>query len=247
VKIVDLELKGKKALVMGASTGLGKAIAESLKAEGADVMICSRNLTKLRATAESQGFRYHACDLSIAGEAKKLTEFAIQEMGGLDIIVTNTGGPAKGNFLDVTVKQWQEDFQSLWMSVVESLQVALPVMKENHYGRVLLVTSLAAKEPLSGLTTSNGLRAGLAGLAKSVANEYAAFGITLNLLLPGYTNTDRLKDLKLSDDRVKQMVPAGRLGDPRELADLATFLASPKAGYITGQSIAVDGGVTRGH
>ena len=110
---------------------------------------------------------------------------------------------------------------------------------------IILITSLAAKEPLSGLTTSNGLRAGLAGLCKSLANEVAPFGITVNVLLPGYTNTDRLKDLKLTEDRVKQMVPAGRLGDPRELADLAAFLASPKAGYITGQSIAVDGGVIK--
>jgi 3-oxoacyl-[acyl-carrier protein] reductase len=120
-------------------------------------------------------------------------------------------------------------------------------MKENNFGRILLVTSLAAKEPLSGLTTSNGLRAGLPGLCKSIANEYSAFGITLNLLLPGYTNTDRLKNLKLSEDKIKQLVPAGRLGEPQELADLAAFLASPRAGYITGQSIVIDGGALKGH
>lgn len=245
---MDLQLKGKKALVMGASTGIGKAIAEVLVKEGATVGICSRSLDKLQKTAKEIGTpHFFTCDLSKAGEAKAVTEKAIAQMGGVDILVTNTGGPNKGNFADISSSQWQEDFQSLWMSVVESLQVALPQMKENHYGRVLLVTSLAAKEPLNGLTTSNGLRAGLAGLSKSIANEYAPFGITLNLLLPGYTSTDRLKELKLTDERIKQMVPAGRLGDPTELADLAAFLASPRAGYITGQSILVDGGVTRGH
>lgn len=245
---MDLGLKGKKALVMGASLGLGRAVAESLIAEGVDVAICARSLDRLQKTAEKIGARcFFSCDLTKAGEAQKVTEQAIAALGGLDIVVTNTGGPKKGSFLEISPTQWQEDFQSLWMSVVESLQIALPQMKKNQYGRVLLITSLAAKEPLSGLTTSNGLRAGLSGLAKSIATEYASSGITLNLLLPGYTNTDRLKELKLSDEKVKQMVPAGRLGDPQELADLATFLASPRAGYITGQSIAIDGGALRSH
>ena len=245
---MDLQLKGKKALVMGGSTGIGKAIAEVLIAEGATVALCSRSLDKLEKTAKEIGAQHiFTCDLSKAGESKAVMEKAIAKMGVVDILITNTGGPVKGNFTDVSDNQWHEDFQSLWMSVVESLKVVLPKMKENNYGRVLLVTSLAAKEPLSGLTTSNGLRAGLAGLAKSIANEYAPFGVTLNLLLPGYTSTDRLKELNLTDERIKQMVPAGRLGDPRELADLATFLASPRAGYITGQSFLIDGGVVRGH
>lgn len=245
---MDLQLKNKKVLVMGASTGIGRSIAEVFVQEGAEVAICSRSLDKLQATAKEIGAKHVlTCDLTKAGEAKAVVEKAIKAMGGVDILVTNTGGPNKGNFADVTDSQWQEDFQSLWMSVVESLKVALPKMKENNFGRVLLVTSLAAKEPLNGLTTSNGLRAGLAGLSKSISTEYAPFGITVNLLLPGYTATDRLKELKLTDERVKQMVPAGRLGDPRELADLAAFLASPRAGYITGQSILIDGGVTRGH
>lgn len=245
---MDLQLKNKKVLVLGGSTGIGRSIAEVLVQEGAEVTICSRSLEKLQKTAKEIGAQHVlTCDLTKAGDAKAVVEKAIQQMGGVDILVTNTGGPNKGHFADVSDGQWQEDFQSLWMSVVESLKVALPKMKENNYGRVLLVTSLAAKEPLNGLTTSNGLRAGLAGLSKSIANEYAPFGITVNLLLPGYTATDRLKELKLTDERIKQMVPAGRLGDPRELADLAAFLASPRAGYITGQSILIDGGVTRGY
>jgi 3-oxoacyl-[acyl-carrier protein] reductase len=245
---MDLQLKDKKALVFGGSTGLGRAIAESLIEEGARVCICSRSEEKLRKTAdEIKAAKFFTADLTQPGEAKRVVEKLLAEWGGLDIVVTNTGGPAKGNFADISTTQWQQDFQSLWMSVVEAANAVLPSMKKNNYGRLLLVTSLVAKEPGAGLTTSNGLRAGLAGLAKSIANEYAPFGITVNSLLPGFTNTDRLKDLKLSEERVKQMVPAGRLGEPRELADMAAFLASPRAGYITGQSILIDGGVNRGH
>lgn len=245
---MDLQLRGKRALVMGSSQGLGRAVAESLIAEGAQVMLNSRSSERLNAVVKEIGaFGGVAGDLTKPGAARDLVRSAIREMGGLEILVTNTGGPKKGGFLDVSEAQWQEDFQSLWMSVVESLKEALPGMKAQKYGRVLLITSIAAKEVLPGLTTSNGLRAGLAGLVRSVAGEVAADGVTLNLLLPGYTATDRLKELNLSDERVRQMVPAGRLGDPRELADLATFLASPRAAYITGQSIAVDGGVLKGH
>lgn len=244
---MDLQLKGKTALVMGASSGIGKSIAESLLAEGVEVAICARNIERLEQTAKEIGCKkFFSVDLTQAQSGFISAQRALTMLGRVDILVTNTGGPKKGQFLEVSDEQWREDFQSLWMSVVESLKGVLPSMKSNNYGRILCVTSLAAKEPLSGLTTSNGLRAGLAGLCKSIGNEYAPFGITLNMLLPGYTNTDRLKELNLSDEKIKQMVPAGRLASPRELADLATFLASPKAGYITGQSIAVDGGALRG-
>jgi 3-oxoacyl-[acyl-carrier protein] reductase len=245
---MDLQLRGKKALVLGSSTGIGRAIAEALIAEGADVAICSRNPERLSKTAqEIKAAAQFAADLSKPGESRAVVEQAIRKFGHLDVLVTNTGGPNKGPFLEVTEQQWLQDFGSLWLSVVESLKAALPTMKERKFGRVLMVTSLAAKEPLPGLTTSNGLRAGLTGLCKSVSNEYAPFGITMNVLLPGYTNTERLKELKLSEERIKQMVPAQRLGEPSELAALAAFLASPLAGYITGQAIAVDGGVIKGH
>jgi 3-oxoacyl-[acyl-carrier protein] reductase len=245
---MDLKLKGKKALVMGSSSGLGRAVAESLIEEGAEVVLCSRSEDRLQKAVKEIGAKAgFVCDLTKAGEVLKLIAKTSETLGGIDILVTNTGGPQKGQFFEVTNDQWHTDFQSLWMSVVESLRAVLPAMQKQKFGRVLMITSLAAKEPMSGLTTSNGLRAGLAGLAKSIANEVAADGVTINLLLPGYTATDRLKDLKLSPEKIQQMVPAGRLGDPRELADLACFLASPRAGYITGQSIAVDGGVLRGN
>lgn len=244
---MDLKLKGKKALVFGSSQGIGKSIAQSLIAEGVEVFISSRREAELAATAKEIGAKgFSAGDLSIAGDATRITKDALQFLGQIDIVVTNTGGPAKGHFAEITIDQWQRDYQSLWLSVVESLQVCLPSMKLNNYGRILMVTSIAGKEPLNALTTSNGLRAGLEGLNKSIANEHASFGITSNVLRPGYTNTDRLKELKLSDEQVKKMVPAGRLADPSELADLATFLASPRAGYITGQCISIDGGVQKG-
>lgn len=245
---MDLQLKNKRALVFGSSDGIGRAIAESLIAEGAKVVLCSRTEEKLKKVADQINANgYVTADLTNAGEAKRATEEAINHLGGLDILITNTGGPAKGGFFEITNEQWMTDYQSLWLSVTDSIKVAIPEMKKNKYGRILLVTSIAAKEPLSGLTTSNGLRAGLPGLMKSLVNEVAEFGITANLLLPGYTNTDRLKALKLSDEKVKAMVPAGRLGEPEELANLATFLASPLAGYINSQSIAIDGGVLKGH
>ena len=244
---MDLQLSGKKALVFGSSTGIGRAVAESLLAEKATVFVNSRSSDRLQKTiSEIKASGGVVADLTKPTEAAKATREAIEKMNGLDILVINTGGPAKGAFADITTEQWLSDYQNLWISFVDAVKEALPVMKKQKYGRIVLVTSLAAKEPLPNLTTSNGLRSGLTGLCKSLANEVAADGITINILLPGYTNTDRLKELKLSEDKIKQMVPAGRLGDPRELADMATFLASPKAGYITGQSIAIDGGVLRG-
>jgi len=245
---MDLGLKNKKALVFGSSAGIGRAVAESLIAEGVQMALCARNLDRLEKTAKEIGAGLClAADLSKPGESARAVKEAIKKMDGLDILVTNTGGPAKGHFAEISEDQWRVDFQSLWLSVVEAMHAALPQMKKNNFGRVLMVTSIAGKEPLSGLTTSNGLRAGLEGLSKSVATEMAPFGITVNVLRPGYTNTERLKELNLSEERVKQMVPAGRLGEPKEFADMATFLASPRASYITGQCISVDGGVQKSH
>lgn len=244
---MDLQLKGKRALVMGGSTGLGRAIAKTLVEEGARVAIASRNEEKLvKAQKETRCETYHAADLSVSGQARALTEKVLREWGGLDILVTNTGGPKRGLFQEISNDQWHTDFESIWMSVVDSLKVALPAMSAQGYGRILMVTSVAAKEPIMGLTTSNGFRSGLRGLAKSVADEYAKHNITVNVLMPGLTNTDRLKDAPPSAERIAAL-PARRLGEPEEMAALAAFLASPRAAYLTGQCIAVDGGMTRGN
>lgn len=245
---MDLDLKGKIALVLASSEGLGKAVAESLAREGVTVVLSARNEEKLkRAMSETKAAHYEVCDYAQIDSTKLLVEKVLAKYGRLDILVTNTGGPKKANFKDVTNDDWRNDFQSLWMSPVEAMKACLPSMEKNKYGRILMITSIAAKEPLDALTTSNGLRSGLAGLAKTIVNEYSHAGITVNLLLPGYTSTDRIKALNLSEEKVKGMIPAGRLAEPGELADLATFLASKKGAYITGQSIAIDGGVIKGH
>ena len=245
---MDLELKGKIALVLASSEGLGKAVAESLAKEGVQVVISARSADKLKQVmSEIKAVHFEVCDFSHPDATTSLVEKVIAKYGRLDILVTNTGGPKKASFKDVSSDDWKNDFQSLWMSPVEAMKACLPTMEKNKYGRILMITSIAAKEPLDSLTTSNGLRSGLAGLAKTIVNEYSHCGITVNLLLPGYTSTERIKALNLSEEKVKEMIPAGRLADPSELADIATFLASIKGAYITGQSIAIDGGVLKGH
>ncbi|MDB9786586.1 SDR family oxidoreductase [Bacteriovoracaceae bacterium] len=238
------ELSGKKALVLGASEGIGRAIASAFVQEEMEVSICSRSLSKLEIT-QKEICTHHTIvgDLTKPLSGISICKEAIKKMGHIDYLVINTGGPAKGTFEQVQRQQWEQDFNSLWMSVVEMLQTVLPMMKERRYGRVLMVTSIAAKKPLLGLTTSNGLRAGLEGLMRTLVLEYSSFGITFNCLLPGYTNTQRLQQLNLSNEQITKLVPNGKLADPSELGQLAVFLCTNFACSITGQSIAVDGGV----
>lgn len=243
---MDLKIKGKRALVLGASTGLGRAVAQALIQEGVIVAISSRSQDKLDQTAREIGASAAiACDLGKPGAVAALIATTEKRLGGIDILVTNTGGPPRGTFEQTTSLQWQEGFQSLWLSATESIQAVLPGMKERKWGRILLVTSFAAKEPMPGLTVSNGLRAGLLGLAKSISHEIAPFGITINCLLPGYTDTDRIRELKMPLETIAARVPAGRIGKTEEFGALAAFLASESAAYITGQSVACDGGVLR--
>ena len=245
---MDLQLEQKRALVLGSSQGIGLAIARSLIGEGARVFLSSRREEVLERVAEEIG----ACgfcpsDMAVEGEGERLVDRAAEELGGLDIAVFNTGGPEKGRFLEISSKQWEEDYRSLWLSFTDVLRACLPEMQRRQFGRVVAVSSIAAREPLPLLTTSNALRAGLAGLLKSVATEVAKDGVTLNAILPGYTATERLKALNLTEEQIRKMVPAGRLVEPREIGDAAAFLCSPRAASITGQSLAVDGGVLRGH
>ncbi|HEY9854486.1 MAG TPA: SDR family oxidoreductase [Stenomitos sp.] len=243
---MDLGLKGKRALVMGGSAGLGKAIARTLIAEGAAVAICARGAERLQAAAQELGATPLTCDLSEPGAGERVVQEAIQALGGVDILVSNTGGPPTGRFEDLAPEAWQTGFTGLFMSAVEAMRAALPGMRARGFGRLLLVTSVAAKEPLPDLTISNALRAGLLGLVNSVSREVAAAGITVNALMPGYTKTERLAELGSSDEQFTRQIPAGRLGRPEELGALTAFLASEWAGYVTGQAIACDGGFLRG-
>jgi 3-oxoacyl-[acyl-carrier protein] reductase len=244
---MDLKIKGKRALVFASSEGLGKAIAKELSAEGVRVIISSRNSEKLASTAQEIGAAgFITCDLLHKGAARELTRAAIEKLGGLDILVTNAGGPPTGVFKDITIEQWESSFQSLFMSLVESIQEALPEMSKAGWGRILMLTSVAGKEPIPNLTVSSSLRAGVHGLVNAMSKEIGVNGITINALMPTFTATERLKELGRNEEEMLSKIPMKRLGKPDELGKLAAFLASEHAGFITGQAIAYDGGALAG-
>ena len=240
---MDLGLKDRRALVMGGSRGLGKAIAQALVAEGSQLAICGRDAGRVAATAAELGAAGIACDLSVPGAATALVAEAVRRLGRLDVLVVNTGGPPPGLFADLADAAWHAAFEGLWMSSVGAIRAALPGMRTRRWGRVIVVTSIAAREPVANLMLSNSLRAGLHGLVNGLSREVAGDGITVNALLPGYTLTERLAELGLDEARLAAQIPAGRLGRPADFGAVAAFLASEPAGYITGQALAVDGGV----
>lgn len=240
---MDLKITGRRALVFGASKGLGKAVASELIAEGVKVAIVSRDPARIAATAAEIGAIGIAGDVSSPGTNATLVAQAAEALGGpIDILVTNTGGPPAGTFERMSAADWHKGFDNLWISTVESVLAVLPHMRQQKWGRILAITSIAAREPQPGLVISNSLRAGLLGLVNSVSRDVAKDGITMNALLPGYTATDRMRELGVDDATMGPKIPAGRIGTPEEFAALAAFLASERASYITGQAIAVDGG-----
>jgi 3-oxoacyl-[acyl-carrier protein] reductase len=228
---------------MGASRGLGKAVAQALVAEGAQVAICARDAGRVASTAAELGVQGLVCDLSTSGAADALVRKAQDLLGHLDVLVVNTGGPPAGQFAGLSDLAWHTAFEQLWMSSVGAIRAALPDMRARRSGRVLVITSVAAREPLANLMLSNSLRAGLHGLINSVSKEVAADQVTVNALMPGYTLTERLEELHLDEAKVTAQIPARRLGRSQDFAALAAFLASEQAGYITGQAIACDGGL----
>lgn len=240
---MDLGLKGRKALVMGGSSGLGKAIAQALGAEGARVAICARGAERLAKTATQLGVEGIVADLSLPGAAAALVKDAEDRLGALDVLVVNTGGPPPLPFADLADSAWRSAFESLWMSSVGAIRAVLPGMQARRWGRIILITSVAAREPVVNLMLSNSLRAGLHGLVNALSKEVAADHITVNALMPGYTLTERLAELKVDEAKLIAQIPARRLGRPQDFAATAAFLASEPAGYITGQAIAVDGGL----
>jgi len=252
---MDLGIKNKVALVLASSKGLGKAVARELANEGARVIICGTDEEALAATeAEIQAIspgniKSIVCDITDEVQRKRLVQQSTA-FGDVEILVTNTGGPAAGGFDQFTLEDWKQLYNLLFLSAVDVIQQVLPGMKQKGWGRILAISSITVKQPVDNLISSNAVRASLSGLVKSLSNEVAAYGITVNNLLPGYTITDRLAHLveinpKVND--VKDSIPMKRFGTPAEFAAAAAFLVSERASYITGQSLAVDGGWIRGH
>lgn len=252
---MDLGIKGRKALVLASSKGLGKAVALELSREGAEVMICSRTEANLIATKNEIESRtggivhYASGDVATKeGRAHILSE-ALEKLGSIDILVTNSGGPPFGAFEDHDEAAWESAYKLLLESTVGMIQGVLPGMKANKWGRIVTITSQAIKQPVEGLVLSNAVRASLLGLMKTLSNELGLFNITVNNVMPGYTETERLQNLMASNPALNEItteIPLGRIGQPEEFAAAVTFLASQKASYITGVSLAVDGGWIKG-
>ncbi len=261
---MDLGLRGKVALVAAASRGLGRAIADTLAAEGASLVICARGADELHAAKaaieQSSGARVHAivADVSDRAQLDRLAREALSTFGRIDVLVTNSGGPPSGPFESYDWSAWENAVNVLLRSAVELTRAVLPGMRERKWGRIINVTSITVKQPVDGLMLSNSIRGAVTGFARTLANEVATQGITVNNILPGYTRTERVEQLadataaregvdrKDVVARFENQIPMRRLGEPKEFAALAAFLASEQAAYITGQSIAVDGGWIRG-
>ncbi|RQO59712.1 short-chain dehydrogenase [Paucibacter sp. KBW04] len=259
---MDLGLNNKVALVTGASSGLGRAVAEELAAEGAWVALVARRealLAEVVAGIVARGGRALAvaADLSEPGAAAAAVARCEAALGAVDILVTNGGGPPSLSFEQTTPAQWQAALAMNLHSALELCRAVLPGMRQKRWGRILTITSITVKQPVENLVLSNAVRAAVTGFARTLANEVAAEGITVNNLAPGYTQTERLDELATAVGARRQLSPAaakagweaqipmGRLGEAAEFAALAAFLASARASYITGQTIAVDGGWTR--
>jgi 3-oxoacyl-[acyl-carrier protein] reductase len=256
---MDFGLKGKRALVLAASRGLGYASALGLAREGCHLVICSRDQQRIDAAADAirrdTGAKVKSlvADVSSSTEAKRLVDVAVAEYGGLEIVVHNAGGPPAGETLQMTDEQWQKAFEQNLLSFTRIVGAAVPEMKKAGYGRVLTIASSSIKQPIPNLALSNALRAGVWGIAKTMSRELAPQGILVNVVAPGRIDTERIAELdhanaqkngkSIEDVRKASVasIPLGRLGRPEELANLVVFLASQSASYISGQAITVDG------
>ncbi|MCB0350626.1 MAG: SDR family oxidoreductase [Bdellovibrionales bacterium] len=257
---MDFGLKGKKALVCGASKGIGASCAKVLAASGARVLLVARNEAELQLRLQElpgEGHDYLALDLSDLKSVRSEIPLKVKAYGGFDILVCNAGGPKAGSLLSATPEEFIKAFETHVLASSYLAQVVTPNMKKNNYGRIINIISTSVKAPIPNLGVSNTIRAAVASWAKTLAHEVGSFGITVNNVLPGYTKTSRLETLKMntaekqniSEAEVESMwllqIPAKRFGEPEEIANAVAFLASPLASYINGINLPVDGGRTQ--
>ncbi|PLT28930.1 SDR family oxidoreductase [Peribacillus deserti] len=259
---MDFQLKGKTALVAASSQGLGKAIAEALVKEGANVMITSRNEAKLQEVrSELSGLQKGRVssitgDITNPSDIEKMVKQTVQEFGGIDILINNAGGPPAGAFEEITDDEWQNSFELNLFSYIRLIRQALPYLKKNG-GKIINIASSSIKEPIPGLILSNTFRTAIVGMSKTLASELAPYNILINTVAPGRIATDRVRHLdevnankagvsiEQMEEKVKGQIPLGRYGAPEEFANVVAFLVSDANTYMTGSSFLVDGGMVK--
>lgn len=261
---MDLGLKDRVAIVAASSTGLGKAVALGLAREGAKLALCARTDATLQETAEEirreTGVEVlaQAVDVTVPAQVRRFVADTAARFGRVDICVANAGGPPSKSFAETSIDEWQTAAQLNLMSTVYFAKETLPLMQERRWGRFIAITSVSVKQPIEGLVLSNSIRSGVSGLMKTLSNEYGPYNVLVNNVCPGFTATARLLSLSSAlakkegvdaaeiEDRWAKQTPLRRIGQPDEFANVVVFLASERASYVTGTSIAIDGGIVKG-
>jgi len=261
---MDTGLKNRVAIVAASSQGIGRATAEAFAAEGCRIAMCARNAPALKAAADKIRKQYsvevldQTLDVTDADAVHRFVDAVVAKFGAADVCVTSAGGPPAKGFLAASLEEWRKAVDLNFHSTVYFAREVIPHMQRKHWGRIITMTSITTKQPVADLVISNAVRAAVVGLVKSLANEFGKDGILVNNVGPGYTATDRLKELAKSRSAAlgkseKEIfegwaadAPLQRLGEPREVAETIVWLASERASYITGQTVLVDGGLYKG-